>query len=419
MYKLTLENAHGNSIIFNDGAFTIKEIQGLNPPEATINTSNLALMDGEKFISAKVNMRQINIAFAIETDAEINRINLYKVLKSKQYVKLTYVSEYRNVFIEGYIQSIPIDYFAMKQTVTCSILCPSPYFKEAQLMINEMQNVISNFHFAFQSVVSKNLLPITAETTTMNDVTFTINDDGTVTVDGTASASAYIALNADLEAILNVGDSYYMTGCPSGGSVETYRMQFWYNGIGSGGYDTGEGVMITPTDNLPTSNIAIYINAGVQMDNVTFYPMIRSADVTDDTFEAYNQNPDIVFGYFSDDVGIYVENDGDVECGLIIELYARDTISNPKIFDYDTGEFIGLNVTMQTADLITIDTRQGNKSVTLLRNGATSNIFNTLMKNITWLQLSANGNTFVYEVGSGTASNLIVTFNHYNLFEGV
>lgn len=284
MFKLTLENAYGDSITFNNGgAFTIVDIQGLNPPEATINTSEIALMDGAKYNSAKVNMRQINIAFAIEYQASLNRINVYKVLKSKQAVRLYYVGDYRDVFIDGYIQSIDISYFEMKQIVTCSILCPAPYFNEAQSIINEMQNIINSFHFPFAST----------------------------------------------------------------------------------------------------------------------------------------ESPQIVFGYFNSDIELYVENNGDVECGLIIELYARSSITNPKIFDYVTGEFFGLDITMQTADLITIDTRQGNKSVTLLRSGTESNIFNYIMKNSTWLQLAANGSTFVYEVGSGEAANLLVTFNHYNLFEGV
>lgn len=284
MFNITIENAYGDSITFNNGgAFTITEIQGLNPPDATINTSEIALMDGAKYNSAKVNMRQINIAFAIEYQAAMNRINVYKVLKSKQAVRLYYVGDYRNVFIDGYIQSIDIAYFEMKQIVTCSILCPAPYFNEAQQVVNEIQSIINAFHFAFSS---------TAE-------------------------------------------------------------------------------------------------------------------------------PQIVFGYFNNDVGTVIENDGDIECGLIIELYARSSIANPKIFNYITREFFGLNVTMQTADLITIDTRQGQKSVTLLRNGVTTNIFNSVMPNSTWLQLGVNGSTFVYEVGTGTLSNLLVTFNHYNLYEGV
>ena len=130
MFDLILENANGDQLTFSQNSpFTITEIQGLNPPDATINTSQVALIDGAIYNSAKLNMRTINIAFAIEIEAAKNRIEVFKVLKSKQYVKLYYKGSYRNVYIEGYIQSIQITYFEMKQIVTCTILCPSPYFK--------------------------------------------------------------------------------------------------------------------------------------------------------------------------------------------------------------------------------------------------------------------------------------------------
>lgn len=284
MFELILENASGDQLTFTQNSpFTISEIQGLNPPDATINTSEIALIDGAKFNSAKLNMRTINVAFAIEYNAAQNRIEVFKVLKSKQYVKLYYNGQYRQVFIEGYIQSINIDYFAMKQIVTCTILCPSPYFKEAQIFVNELLNIVSAFHFPFAS---------TAE-------------------------------------------------------------------------------------------------------------------------------PELLFGYISNDLGITIENDGDIDCGMIIELYARDAVSNPKIFNYVTQDYFGLNYSMQTADLITIDTRQGQKSVTLLRGGVETNIFNYIMEGSTWLQLSADGDTFVYELGTGDTGELAVTFKHYNLFEGV
>ena len=131
------------------------------------------------------------------------------------------------------------------------------------------------------------------------------------------------------------------------------------------------------------------------------------------------EEPQLVFGYFSNDVGITVENQGDVECGLTIELYARSPVTNPKIYNYITQEFIGLNYSMETADLITIDTRKGEKTVTLLRDGVETNIFNYVMKNSTWLQLEASGSTFVYEVASGVLGDLLVTFKHSNQYEGV
>lgn len=284
MFEIILENRAGQQLIFNDNSpFTVTEIQGLNPPSSTINTSQLALIDGAKFNSSKMNMRMLNIAFAIEKEAAKNRIEVFKVLKSKQWVKFYYTGEYRSVFIEGYIQNIDINYFEMKQIVTCGILCPSPYFQEAQQIVNEMRNIISSFHFPFYST----------------------------------------------------------------------------------------------------------------------------------------EDPQLVFSYISTDVGITIENESDIDCGMIIELYARSNITNPKIYNYNTQEYIGLNFTMQAADLITIDTRQGTKTATLLRNGVESSVFNYVMSGSTWLQLPAEGTTFVYEVGTGSTANLDVTFKHTNLYEGV
>ena len=284
MFELILENANGDQLSFaQNSPFTISEIQGLNPPDATINMSELALIDGAKFNSAKLNMRTINIAFAIEYAAAKNRIEVYKVLKSKQYVKIYYNGSYRHVWIEGYIESIDITYFEMKQIVTCNILCPSPYFKDAQDIVDNLINIFKSFHFPFAS---------TAE-------------------------------------------------------------------------------------------------------------------------------PELVMGYYSNAVGITVENDGDVECGLIIEMYARNPVSNPKLFNYITNDYFGIQYNLQRADLVTIDTRKGEKSVTLLRGGVEYNLFNYIMQGSKWLQLAENGSTFVYEVATGNAADLNITFTHTNLYEGV
>ena len=77
------------------------------------------------------------------------------------------------------------------------------------------------------------------------------------------------------------------------------------------------------------------------------------------------------------------------------------------------------NFDMEQGDLITIDTRPGQKTVTLLRSGVESNIFNYIIQGSTWLQLSPNGDTFVYEVGTGLDADLNITFKHENLYEGV
>jgi len=84
-----------------------------------------------------------------------------------------------------------------------------------------------------------------------------------------------------------------------------------------------------------------------------------------------------------------------------------------------TAEYMEININMQMGDLIIITTEQGNKTVTLLRDGVRTNIFNLLSKNSTWLQLDIGGGVYVYEVGTGTTIDLDVTIKHYDLYEGV
>jgi len=427
MYKVILENAAGQQLTFSQNSpFTITDIQGLNPPKADINTSEMALIDGAKYNSAKLNMRTINIAFAIEYQAAKNRVELYKVLRSKQPIKFYYNGQYRSVLIDGYIQSIDIDYFEMKQIVTCSILCPEPYFKEAQQVVNELLNIIGAFHFPFASEGGKNLLtyPYFQSNRTDSGLTYTVNSNGSITVDGENTASttkAFLFRSRDNEHFRLPAGDYIL----SGGISSTQRMIINYMTEGASTATTlaassGSDDEFTVTDEIAQYDlqVGLYSSAGAEYDDVTVYPMIRYAEYESDTYQPYGYGQ-LVFGYISNDVGITIENEGDVECGLIISLNARNAVSNPKIFNYVTGDYFGLTYSLQAADLVVIDTRQGHKSVVLHRGGQIINLFNYIDQDSTWLQLSPDGDTFVYEVGTGSAAELAVTFTHENLYEGV
>lgn len=413
MYKLTLQNEIGKQITFNQigGPYTITNISGLGPADGTINMNATALIDGATFNSSKVNVRQMLIAFVIEENAEANRLEVYNVIQVKKPLTITYTSDLTDVFINGYVESVQVGHFEQKQSVTVSILCPFPFWKNAQQVINELSAIDDMFHFPFASEGGKNLLEVTANSTTINGITFTINDDGSVTVDGTATANANLILGS---INLTAGVTYELNGCPSGGGGNTYRL--YWQGV-SGNYDEGEGSTYTPTED-GTINIRLVVYNGATVDNLTFYPMVRYSTYIDDTYQPYGYG-EIVFGEIDNTTHAIVVNNGTVEAGLTFELYATATVVNPKIFNYITQEYIGVNFTLQAGDLITITTQEGQKSVTLLRNGTETNIFNYLMKDITWLQLPLGGAVFVYTVDSGLIANLNVTIKHFDLFEGV
>lgn len=128
---------------------------------------------------------------------------------------------------------------------------------------------------------SKNLLENTGTTTTDDGITYTVNDDGSVTINGTSTGESQLFINRNF--YLSKGEYILSgrTGTPNSNCV----IQL-YDGVKS---VTDQGLGNTYSCEGRTINyVRILINnAGVAFDNVTFYPMIRRANITDDTYEPY------------------------------------------------------------------------------------------------------------------------------------
>lgn len=127
-----------------------------------------------------------------------------------------------------------------------------------------------------------NSLDNTATTITKNGLTFTVNSDKSVTVVGTPTVDTFIIINTYTEKQGN----HILSGCPSGGSASGYRL-YCYNVSTNLTIETdlGEGVEFTLDENLEIG-VSILVKSGTVM-NHTFYPMIRPADIEDDTYEPY------------------------------------------------------------------------------------------------------------------------------------
>lgn len=120
---------------------------------------------------------------------------------------------------------------------------------------------------------------------------------------------------------------------------------------------------------------------------------------------------------YSDAVGA-VLNEGDAESGMAMELFASGKVVNPRIYNTQTRQNIGLAMEMLQGDVVTINTHVGEKSVTLLRGGVKSNIINRLMGRPDWLRLETGNNTFTYKCQAGD-ENLHVTFRFRPRYMGV
>lgn len=119
--------------------------------------------------------------------------------------------------------------------------------------------------------------------------------------------------------------------------------------------------------------------------------------------------------------------DGDAETGCIIQLHAIGEVENVNIYNIKTGEKMVLDTDkLETltgnkliyGDTITINTIKGRKSITLLRNGVSTNILNILGKDSDWFQLAKGDNLFAYTAEYGEA-NVQFMVQSQIIYEGV
>lgn len=119
--------------------------------------------------------------------------------------------------------------------------------------------------------------------------------------------------------------------------------------------------------------------------------------------------------------------DGDVEIGIRMTIHALGEASGITIYNVTTREVVNIDTDkieaitgagIDAGDDIVINTMQGEKSVTLIRDGEMINILNCMDKDMDWFQLSKGDNIFVYTAETGT-TNLQFKIENRLVYEGV
>lgn len=123
-----------------------------------------------------------------------------------------------------------------------------------------------------------------------NGMTFTRNDDGSVTANGTASADAYYHLMPTGSKL--AAGKYILSGCPSGGATSKYRIAIAREASGDKARidynDFGSSVELT-AESDDTFISYIFVRSGNTLNNLVFYPLLRDASITDDTYVPYGK----------------------------------------------------------------------------------------------------------------------------------
>lgn len=286
MYQASIENSKGDSLQLtgDEANYQILNIEGLNPPQAQVNFTNIAGMDGAKFNSAKLQTRELVITIKINGNAEANRLRLYQVFPTKEQVTFYYSNSTRDVFIKGYVNSCEVNPFSRSEQMQISIICPQPYFKDMNEIITDISDITALFEFPF----------------------------------------------------------------------------------------------------------------------------------------SINLNEPIPFSAFKSGKISTVFNTSDVQTGVMIQIDISSSVNDIRIVNTVTGDFFELNYAFQAGDRVTINTNSGEKSVQLLRNGETLNIFSAIVTGSTFLQLEPGINSLGYRVDNGANDQYAnIFFSFYSMYRGV
>lgn len=152
-------------------------------------------------------------------------------------------------------------------------LWPSKEVSGDAIAINDSANqpfVGMNIYGKSEQVktTGKNLFKITSESQTVNGVTLTINSDGSVTANGTATANIFFNLGVySLEE-----GNYILSGC-NNGSKSTYII-YTQKEDSSGYVDLTDGEKVFTISDTDQRKLLIAIYNGATVTNLQFYPMI-------------------------------------------------------------------------------------------------------------------------------------------------
>lgn len=153
----------------------------------------------------------------------------------------------------------------------------------------EWPQELQNMPAPVVGVYGKNLITSYVDTTKLhNGVTFTVNNDGSITVDGTATEAALFNMVTLYETspAIRPGATYTISGATKVAAIQVYEWQGTWVQRAS----TSSETTFTLTDKAQGVLIRYVVNPNLTAENLTVYPMLRLASDADSTYEQ-GKNP--------------------------------------------------------------------------------------------------------------------------------
>lgn len=290
---------------YSETSKTVNDITFTDNGDGSINlvgTSTGTAEFGIKFASANyrpiANDYKISIAGLVNgVQAQIEAINGTTFVKTLAQITATESEKEISIDYNGY-DKVKIIIQVLNGTEISTAITIKPMIRLASdpdstyrpyAMTNRelTDSLNSKLSFTDNNILGvKNLLNNTATSTIISDVSFNIGTDGSVTVNGTASAEIKFALGD-----FNYNDENLILSGSEDGSNSTYSLNVAY--INSGGayiseQDEQDGELkLTVPSTATKMRVRIFIRNGATLSNVKFYPMLRLASDSDNTYKPF------------------------------------------------------------------------------------------------------------------------------------
>lgn len=163
MIKSVLVTNHlGDSLLLElmrpeQSGLIITNIEGISPPNATINYTTVSSSDVALYNSARFEARNIVFTFqlcecikeGVYESVEQVRLKTYKYFPSKKPITLTFTTDSRTAIIQGYVETNEFQIFEEKEETQISIVCPDPFFYSLDPITSEKTySFIKEFEFS-------------------------------------------------------------------------------------------------------------------------------------------------------------------------------------------------------------------------------------------------------------------------------
>ena len=174
----------------------------------------------------------------------------------------------RIIILEGQIITTPITFYPMIRLASDTDTTYRPYVPTNAELLSYKDNEVLGV---------KNLLPIVFNTITSDNVTYTVNSNGSISTSGTSNETHYIGSASTF----TLPKGIYILSTGNGNNYPQYRLYDLNNTLIAQG-DNTTFTLVSDT----TIKSRIYVVTGTY-NNVVIYPMIRLASDTDPTYQPY------------------------------------------------------------------------------------------------------------------------------------